>query len=110
MARDGGIFTFGDAEFHRSMGGTPLNAPMVGMSPYPTGHGYWTVALDGGIFAFDVPFHGSLGGQGIDDVVTMAGTAPPSMGAMFGVASAEDGGAAVGLRSRDLPAQRRSVG
>jgi hypothetical protein len=36
------------------------------------------VAFDGGIFAFGrAPFQGSLGGQGIDDVVAMAGTAPP---------------------------------
>ena len=29
---DGGIFTFGDAEFYGSMGGHPLNAPMVGIA------------------------------------------------------------------------------
>ena len=29
---DGGIFTFGDAPFLGSMGGLPLNAPMVGIA------------------------------------------------------------------------------
>jgi hypothetical protein len=29
---DGGIFTFGDALFKGSMGGTRLNAPMVGIA------------------------------------------------------------------------------
>ena len=29
---DGGIFAFGDAGFYGSMGGTTLNAPMVGMA------------------------------------------------------------------------------
>ena len=64
VASDGGIFAFGDALFHGSMGGQPLNEPMVGMAGTPTGRGYWTVASDGGIFAFgDALFHGSMGGQ-----------------------------------------------
>ena len=29
---DGGIFTFGDAQFYGSMGGRHLNAPMVGIA------------------------------------------------------------------------------
>ena len=29
---DGGIFTFGNAEFYGSMGGRHLNAPMVGIA------------------------------------------------------------------------------
>ena len=29
---DGGIFTFGHAEFYGSMGGRHLNAPMVGIA------------------------------------------------------------------------------
>ena len=32
VASDGGIFTFGDAAFVGSMGGTPLNQPIVGMA------------------------------------------------------------------------------
>jgi hypothetical protein len=31
VASDGGIFAFGNAAFHGSMGGKPLNAPVVGM-------------------------------------------------------------------------------
>ena len=31
VASDGGIFSFGDAQFYGSMGGKPLNAPIVGM-------------------------------------------------------------------------------
>jgi ribosomal protein L24E len=60
VAADGGIFTFGDAPFYGSMGGTPLNQPIVGMAPTATGQGYWFVAADGGIFTFgDAPFDGS---------------------------------------------------
>jgi len=67
VAADGGIFSFGDAAFHGSMGGTPLNAPIVGMAATPSGHGYWEVAADGGLFDFGAAFYGSRGGQtGVD--------------------------------------------
>ena len=52
VASDGGIFSFGDATFHGSMGCSPLNAPIVGMAATPDGAGYWEVASDGGIFSF----------------------------------------------------------
>ena len=39
VAADGGIFSFGDATFLGSMGGTPLNAPIVGMAATPSGDG-----------------------------------------------------------------------
>ena len=32
VASDGGIFAFGDAQFHGSMGGEPLNKPVVGIA------------------------------------------------------------------------------
>ncbi len=62
VASDGGIFSFG-ARFEGSMGGQPLNAPIVGMALDPWTGGYWEVASDGGVFAFDAPFFGSMGGQ-----------------------------------------------
>jgi ribosomal protein L24E len=63
VASDGGIFAFGDAGFHGSMGGAPLNQPIVGMAATRDGNGYWLVASDGGIFAFgDAGFHGSMAG------------------------------------------------
>ena len=63
MASDGGIFSFGDAAFHGSMGGKPLNKPIVGMAATSDGLGYWLVASDGGIFNFgDAGFFGSAGG------------------------------------------------
>ena len=64
VASDGGIFAFGDAAFAGSMGGRPLNAPIVAFAATPDGKGYWEVASDGGIFAFgDAAFAGSMGGQ-----------------------------------------------
>jgi hypothetical protein len=76
VASDGGIFAFGDAAFHGSMGGTPLNAPIVGMAATPNGAGYWEVASDGGIFAFGgAAFHGSMGGTPLNaPIVGMAAT------------------------------------
>jgi hypothetical protein len=79
VARDGGIFAFGDAEFYGSTGAIRLNSPIVGMASTPLGDGYWMTAQDGGIFAFRAPFHGSLpssGITGVNDVVDMAATAP----------------------------------
>jgi hypothetical protein len=67
VAADGGIFSFGDATFHGSMGGTPLNQPIVGMAATPSGNGYWEVAADGGVFTFGAPFYGSRGGQSGSD-------------------------------------------
>jgi hypothetical protein len=72
VASDGGIFAFGDAVFHGSMGGQTLAQPIVGMDATANGSGYWLVASDGGLFAFNAPFDGSLGGQGITDAVGMA--------------------------------------
>jgi hypothetical protein len=76
-ASDGGIFAFGDAAFYGSMGGRPLNQPIVGMGAPPKGGGYWLVASDGGIFAFgDAPFRGSMGGTRLNQpVVGMTSTA-----------------------------------
>ncbi len=76
VASDGGIFSFGDAGFHGSMGATHLNKPVVGMAATPDGKGYWLVASDGGIFAFgDAGFYGSMGGHPLNQpVVGMAAT------------------------------------
>jgi hypothetical protein len=89
VASDGGIFSFGDAQFYGSMGGTPLNQPVVGMTPTWDGGGYWFVASDGGVFSFgDAPFFGSSVGSGIQDVIGIAGTAPPTLQATLGIHAA----------------------
>jgi hypothetical protein len=76
VATDGGIFSFGVAQFYGSMGGHPLNKPIVGMASTPTGHGYWLVASDGGIFSFgDATFLGSTGNVHLNQpIVGMAST------------------------------------
>jgi hypothetical protein len=63
VASDGGIFAFGDATFQGSLGGQPLNQPIVGIAATLSGKGYWMVGGDGGVFAFgDAAFFGSAAG------------------------------------------------
>jgi hypothetical protein len=90
VATDGGVFAFGGAPFYGSMGGRPLNKPIVTMAATPSGKGYWLVASDGGVFAFgDAGFFGSTGGITLQKpIVTMAAT--PSGKGYWLVAS--DGG------------------
>lgn len=77
VASDGGVFSFGDAQFYGSMGGHQLSAPMVGMAARPQGDGYWLAGSDGGIFSFgNAGFHGSMGGQHLNaPIVAVCSTA-----------------------------------
>jgi hypothetical protein len=50
----------------------PLTRPIIGIAPAPSGHGYWLVASDGGIFSFGAPFRGSMGGTRLDQPVAGA--------------------------------------
>jgi subtilisin family serine protease len=76
VSSDGGIFSYGSAEFKGSTGATALNKPIVGMAATPSHNGYWLVASDGGIFAFgDAGFFGSTGGLTLNKpIVGMAAT------------------------------------
>jgi len=77
-----GVFNFGDATFHGSMGGQHLNAPIVGIAAAPGGGGYWEVASDGGVFNFgDATFHGSMGGQHLNAPIVGIAAAPGGGGA-----------------------------
>ena len=78
VGSDGGIFWYGSGSnhFYGSTGAIPLNQPIVGMAPTPSGRGYWMVASDGGIFAFgDAKFFGSMGGKPLNQpIVAMSAT------------------------------------
>jgi hypothetical protein len=75
-ASDGGIFTYGNAQFYGSTGNIHLNQPIVGMAATPDGKGYWLVASDGGIFTEgDAQFYGSTGNIHLNQpIVGMAAT------------------------------------
>jgi hypothetical protein len=80
---DGGVFAFG-APFFGSMGGIPLNAPLVGIAATPDHGGYWLAAADGGVYAFgDAAFYGSV-----------PGVLPPGVSLnqpVVGIAGSQDG-------------------
>jgi hypothetical protein len=81
VGADGGIFSFGDASFHGSMGGTSLNKPIVGIAATPDGGGYWLVASDGGIFSFgDAGFYGSMGGAPLNSPIVGIASTPDGRG------------------------------
>src|ERR1019366_3119831 len=63
---DGGVFSFGSAQFYGSVANLHLQAPIVGITPTADRGGYWLVASDGGVFSFgDAAFYGSIPGLGI---------------------------------------------
>jgi hypothetical protein len=81
VAADGGIFAYGTAPFYGSMGGQPLNQPIVGIAATVDGKGYWEVAADGGIFAFgDARFYGSMGGQPLNKPIVGIAVTPDGQG------------------------------
>jgi hypothetical protein len=102
VASDGGVFAFAGpsfvppsvqppgARFYGSMGGTHLNAPVVGIAATPDAFGYWLVAADGGVFSFgDAQFYGSMGGTHLNSRIVGI-TATPDGGGYWMVAA--DGG------------------
>jgi hypothetical protein len=67
VGSDGGIFSFGSAQFYGSMGGVALQRPVVGIVPTRDRGGYWLDASDGGVFSFgDTQFYGSIPGLGLN--------------------------------------------
>ena len=90
VARDGGVFSAGDAQFYGSTGNMRLNQPVVGIAATPTGRGYWLVAEDGGVFSFgDAQFYGSTGSLKLNQPIL--GMTPTATGRGYWLV-ARDGG------------------
>ena len=63
---DGGIFSFGRAQFYGSTGSLHLQRPVVGIVPTADHGGYWLDASDGGVFAYgNTQYYGSIPGLGL---------------------------------------------
>ena len=66
VGSDGGIFSFGQAQFYGSTGSLHLQRPVVGIVPTADHGGYWLDASDGGVFSYgDTQFYGSIPGVGL---------------------------------------------
>ena len=67
VASDGGVFSFGDAPYLGSLGGTHLDSPIVGMgvsASITSAEGYWLASADGTVYAFGAaPSLGSATGH-----------------------------------------------
>ncbi|HLI56010.1 MAG TPA: putative Ig domain-containing protein [Actinomycetota bacterium] len=76
VGSDGGVFSYGSAQFFGSAGSMHLNKPIVGLAGTPDAKGYWLVASDGGIFGYgDAAFQGSTGSMHLNSpIVGMAST------------------------------------
>jgi hypothetical protein len=86
---DGGVFAFGTAPFHGSLGGVLLNERIVAIVATADGGGYWLIGADGGVFAFgNAPFAGSLGGTPLNSPIVGAARSSPA----GYVLAARDGG------------------
>jgi hypothetical protein len=89
LGGDGGVFSFGTAQFYGSIGHLNGAKKIVSMAADPDGTGYWFVGADGGIYAYKAPFWGSPGSVKLTrPIVGMAAT--PSGKGYWLVAS--DGG------------------
>ncbi len=89
---DGGIFTFGSAQFFGSTGALPLQRPVAAISTTSDRGGYWLVASDGGTFAFgNAGFFGSIPGLGIAPAGS-SGTGPKLRAPIVGMIPSADGG------------------
>ena len=63
------------------MGNVALQGPILDSVATPSGHGYWMVGSDGGIFSFgDAVFYGSMGGQRLNKPVTSMAPDPDGSG------------------------------
>ncbi len=66
VGSDGGVFSFGDAQFYGSTGSLVLQRPVVGIVPTRDRGGYWLDASDGGVFSYgDTEYYGSIPGLGL---------------------------------------------
>lgn len=96
VGADGGIFCYGDAQFHGSVPGLvasgqvhQINAPVVGIAVHPD-DGYWLAAGDGGIFAFGAAaYEGGMGGQQLVKPIVGIASSPSGKGYVL---VAADGG------------------
>jgi hypothetical protein len=81
VASDGGLFSFGNAQFWGSAGSSALNRSIVGMASTRDGGGYWLVASDGGVFTYgDAGYWGSTGALALNRPIVGLAATPDGRG------------------------------
>jgi PKD domain len=92
VATDGGVFSYGTAQFYGSVPGLGLHLTnILGMARTPTNAGYWLVGSDGGVFAFgDAQFFGSLPGLQVH-VNNIVGMTPTRTGNGYWLVGSDGG-------------------
>ena len=68
----GRVIALGDAVGYGDLSTVALNGPVLGSVATASGHGYYLVAADGGVFAEGAPFHGSEGARPLNSPVVAA--------------------------------------
>jgi hypothetical protein len=87
VASDGGIFSFGDAVFFGSQGGSSPADPVVAMAATATGKGYWVASSGGAVKGFgDATAAGSLPSR---PTLPIVGLAPAQSGTGYWLAAAD---------------------
>jgi ribosomal protein L24E len=84
----GRLLTFGDFPNDGDESAATLDKPIVGIAERSAG-GYYLVGSDGGIFAYQAPFFGSMGGQRLNRPIVGMAANPSGNGYWF---VAQDGG------------------
>ena len=81
LGGDGGVFSFGGANFYGSTGNLKLNQPVVAMSGMPANDGYRFAASDGGVFNYgSAQFYGSMGAKPLNKPIAGMATAADGLG------------------------------
>jgi hypothetical protein len=80
VGRDGGVFSWQQARFYGSTGGTTLDKPIVGMAATPDGGGYYLVTADDTSYSFGNAGPGGriAAGEPIVGATIDPAVAPPS--------------------------------
>ena len=115
VGSDGGVFSFGAAQFYGSVANLQLQSPVIGIASTADRGGYWLVASDGGVFAFgDAGFYGSIPGLGLSPVdspvphslnAAIVGIVPSSDGRGYFLVANDGGVFALGMPSSMARAQ-----
>jgi hypothetical protein len=81
VAKDGGIFSFGDVQFHGSLPSIGVHvADVVGTAATPTNKGYWIAESDGVVHAFGDAHNFGSYAPSLCDVVTGIFSNPNAQG------------------------------